>query len=230
MDEQPGRQRIVTGHQREEDDLNIALRPQTLEEYDVGQRQLIDNLRVSLDAAKARGDVLEHILFHGPPGLGKTTLAHIIANEMGSEIHRASGPALERPSDLVGILTNLRRGDVLFIDEVHRLPHIVEEYLYSAMEDFRIDFVVDKGPFAKTVPVTLHPFTLVGATTRAGLISKPMRERFGITYHVDHVGRVLRSLGWSPQKPERRAKERDQEKIQRWIKQDWPRIKKKQSA
>ncbi|MFO7945257.1 MAG: Holliday junction branch migration DNA helicase RuvB [Armatimonadota bacterium] len=182
-----GRQRIVTPQQKREDEeeYSLALRPKTLEEYDVGQEKLIENLRVTIEAARQRGDALEHVLFDGPPGLGKTTLAHIIAHEMESEIHRTSGPALERASDLVGILTNLGGGDVLFIDEIHRLPRVVEEYLYSAMEDFRIDFVVDKGPYAKSIPLHLDRFTLVGATTRAGLLTGPLRERFGIFHHID---------------------------------------------
>ena len=182
----PGRQRIVGGEERREDsDELAALRPQTLAEYDVGQTRLIENLRVAISAARQRGDVLDHILFDGPPGLGKTTLAHIIANEMGAELHRTSGPALERATDLVGILTNLKRGDILFIDEIHRLPRVVEEYLYPAMEDFRIDFIVDKGPYAKTIPLTLEPFTIIGATTRAGMLTGPLHERFGIFHHLD---------------------------------------------
>lgn len=180
------RQRIVGGEERREDsDELAALRPQTLAEYDVGQTRLIENLRVAIAAARQRGDVLDHILFDGPPGLGKTTLAHIIANEMGAELHRTSGPALERATDLVGILTNLKRGDILFIDEIHRLPRVVEEYLYPAMEDFRIDFIVDKGPYAKTIPLTLEPFTIIGATTRAGMLTGPLHERFGIFHHLD---------------------------------------------
>lgn len=180
------RQRIVGGQARPEDSEELqALRPRTLDEYDVGQDRLIENLRVSIAAARQRGDVLDHILFDGPPGLGKTTLAHIIANEMGADLHRTSGPALERASDLVGILTNLKRGDILFIDEIHRLPHVVEEFLYPAMEDFRIDFIVDKGPYAKTIPLTVEPFTIIGATTRAGMLTGPLHERFGIYHHLD---------------------------------------------
>ncbi len=168
------RERILGADPSDEDRQGAsALRPLTLDEYDVGQERLIDGLRVAVGAAQTRGDVLEHVLFDGPPGLGKTTLAHIIAREMGGEIHVQSGPALERASDLVGILTNLNAGDILFIDEIHRLSHVVEEYLYSAMEDFRIDFVVDSGPYAKTIQLELAPFTLVGATTRAGMLTPP---------------------------------------------------------
>lgn len=180
------RHRIISGYERQEDTEDaLTLRPRTLDEYDVGQERLIENLRVAIQAARQRGDVLDHILFDGPPGLGKTTLAYIIANEMGVDLHRTSGPALERAADLVGILTNLKRGDILFIDEIHRLPRVVEEYLYPAMEEFRIDFVVDKGPYAKTIPLTLEPFTLIGATTRAGLLTSPLHERFGIFHHLD---------------------------------------------
>ena len=180
------RERIISAEAAspEEEEFNWSLRPRRLTEV-VGQRELVERLGISLDAARQRGEHLEHVLFYGPPGLGKTTFAHVIANEIGSRLSQTSGPALVRPADLLGLLTNLQARDVLFIDEIHRLPAAVEEFLYPAMEDFRIDFVVDKGPFAKTVPVPLSPFTLVGATTRAGLISKPMRERFGIFHHVD---------------------------------------------
>ncbi len=190
MPDEGKRRRIVSGKaQQEELEEEIpSLRPQSLDEYDVGQEELIKQLRISIAAAKQRGDVLEHILFDGPPGLGKTTLAYIIANEMGCNLYRASGPALERAGDLVGILTNLDRGDVLFIDEVHRLPRVVEEYLYPGMEDFRIDIVIDRGPYAKTISLDVKPFTLVGATTRAGMLTAALRERFGIFHHLDFYG------------------------------------------
>ncbi len=164
--------------------INISLRPKKLTEF-VGQKELVNNLKVTLTAAKERKDPLEHILFSGPPGLGKTSLSHIIAHEMGSTITATSGPAITKAGDLIGILTNLEKGDILFIDEIHRLSKVVEEFLYPAMEGFQIDFVIDKGPYAKTIKFNLKPFTLIGATTRSGLLSSPLRSRFGIFHHLD---------------------------------------------
>jgi len=164
--------------------LNISLRPSKLSEF-VGQKEMVENFKVSLTAAKQRKEPLEHVLFSGPPGLGKTSLAHIIAHEMGTKITATSGPAIERAGDLIGILTNLEKGDILFIDEIHRLSKVVEEFLYPAMENFQIDFVIDKGPYAKTIKFNLKPFTLVGATTRSGLLTAPLRGRFGIFCHLD---------------------------------------------
>jgi Holliday junction DNA helicase RuvB len=162
-----------------------TLRPRTFDDY-VGQGQIVENLRIAIDAAKRRGEPLEHVLFSGPPGLGKTTLANLIAKELGGTLHASSGPTLEKPKDLVGILTALETGDVLFIDEIHRLGAVVEEYLYPAMEDFQIDFVVDRGAYAKSLKLPLKRFTLVGATTRAGMLSAPLRDRFGLMYHLDY--------------------------------------------
>ena len=169
---------------KEEESFNRTLRPSTLDEY-VGQKKVVEKLSIALEAARKRGDPLEHVLFYGPQGLGKTTLAYIIANAMGSKITTTSGPALERTGDLMGILTNLGEGDILFIDEIHRLPANIEEFLYPAMEDFRVDFVVDKGMFAKTINVPLKKFTLAGATTRAGMLSAPLRNRFGLFFHLE---------------------------------------------
>lgn len=176
--------RITEGLPRPEDAMLGSLRPRTLEEY-IGQDGVRDNLRVMMDAARGRGEALEHILFSGPPGLGKTTLAHIIANEMNAEITITSGPALERAGDLVSILTNLQFGDVLFIDEIHRMNRVVEETLYPAMEDYSVDIVLGKGPGAKSIRLGLERFTLVGATTRSGLLTAPLRERFGALFHLE---------------------------------------------
>jgi Holliday junction DNA helicase RuvB len=178
--------RIISGKALgpEEEAFGWSLRPKRLSDY-IGQKSVTEKLSIGIEAALKRGEPLEHVLFHGPPGLGKTTLAFIIAAEMGSRLVATSGPALQRPADLMGILTNLERGDVLFIDEIHRLSAPVEEFIYPAMEDFKVDFVVDKGMYAKTINVPLAPFTLVGATTRAGLVTAPLRERFGIYHHLD---------------------------------------------
>jgi len=186
MDRADRPQRVV-GPEKQVEDVTAFIedRPHNLAEYDVGQRQLIDSLNISIQAARTRGEPLEHILFDGPPGLGKTTLAYIIANEMGTKLHQTSGPALERAADLVGILTNLEQGQVLFIDEIHRMPSVVETFLYPAMEAFRVDFVLDRGAYARTVTVPVKRFTLVGATTRVGLLTAPLRERFGIYHHLD---------------------------------------------
>ncbi len=179
-------QRVIDADGTMEDAVyGATLRPRTFDDY-VGQRRIVENLRIAIDAAKRRGEALEHVLFSGPPGLGKTTLANLIARELGGTLHASSGPTMEKPKDLVGILTALDGGDVLFIDEIHRLGAVVEEYLYPAMEDFQIDFVVDRGAYAKTLKLPLKRFTLVGATTRAGMLSAPLRDRFGLMYHLDY--------------------------------------------
>ncbi|MDD5008977.1 MAG: Holliday junction branch migration DNA helicase RuvB [Syntrophorhabdaceae bacterium] len=174
----------------------VTLRPKMLEEY-IGQDKIVETLKIAIEAALQRGEPLEHILLNGPPGLGKTTLAHIIANEMGSRIITSSGPALEKGGDLMGLLTNMERGDIFFIDEIHRIPKIVEEFLYPAMEDFAVDFIFDKGVHARTHRFRLEQFTLIGATTRAGLLSSPLRERFGIVrdldfYHEEDLVKIIR--------------------------------------
>ncbi|MBP5397078.1 MAG: Holliday junction branch migration DNA helicase RuvB [Bacteroidales bacterium] len=172
-----------------DNDLDGIIRPQELEEF-CGQDKIVENLKIFIQAAKMRGESLDHVLFHGPPGLGKTTLAHIIANELGVDMKVSSGPVLDKPGDLAGLLISLKEGDVLFIDEIHRLSPVVEEYLYSAMEDYVIDIMVDKGPGARSVRINLAPFTLVGATTRSGLLTSPLRARFGIKCALEYYDTV----------------------------------------
>lgn len=169
----------------EEEQAEQHLRPKRLSEFS-GQPKIVDNLKVFIKAAKGRSEALDHVLLHGPPGLGKTTLSHIIANEMEASLKMSSGPVIEKPGDLAGLLTNLEEGDVLFIDEIHRLNTVVEEYLYSAMEDFTIDIMIDSGPNARSIQITINPFTLIGATTRMGLLTAPMRARFGINCLLDY--------------------------------------------
>ena len=179
---------------RSDQDFEKALRPAQFSDF-AGQDKIIENLRVFVAAARMRGEALDHILFHGPPGLGKTTLSNIIANELGVGFKVTSGPVLDKPGDLAGLLTSLEENDVLFIDEIHRLSPIVEEYLYSAMEDYRIDIMIDKGPGARSVQLTLSPFTLIGATTRSGLLTSPLRARFGINCHLEYYDhRVLEGI------------------------------------
>jgi Holliday junction DNA helicase RuvB len=198
MEENPGiKKDIVTFTDKE---FEKQLRPLSFIDFK-GQKQVMDNLEVFVTAAKQRRESLDHVLLHGPPGLGKTTLASIIANELNVNLRVTSGPVLDKPGDLAGLLTNLQEGDVLFIDEIHRLSPVVEEYLYSAMEDFQIDIMIDKGPSARSVQLTLNNFTLIGATTRSGLLTSPLRARFGIKFHLEYydqeilTGIITRSAG-----------------------------------
>ena len=184
---------IHNGHQdSSEKEFEKALRPLRFDDFS-GQQKVVDNLRIFVEAAKYRGEPLDHTLLHGPPGLGKTTLSNIIANELGVGFKITSGPVLDKPGDLAGLLTSLETNDVLFIDEIHRLSPVVEEYLYSAMEDYRIDIMIDKGPSARSIQIDLNPFTLVGATTRSGLLTAPLRARFGINLHLEYYNPAMLS-------------------------------------